>query len=267
MAAITLDGGTMAYESAGPGDAPAVLFLHGLSADRRDWQANVPAVAGRRRAVAVDLRGHGRSSRAARYSVPMFADDVGRLIDELDLAPVHVVAASMGGMIAQQLALDGPGRVRSLTLVNTVAGTRFRSAREAIGARARFWLLRTLPMKLIGRKCSELLYPHDHQQPLREQMVARWLENRRRDVMRVTYGLKDWSVEDRLGAIACPVLVIRGERDRLFRREDMRLVAERVPRGRYVEVADSGHCTPIDQPGRFNELLLDFLDEVEAGER
>jgi len=104
------------------GGRPAILCLHGLTRNARDFDALAPWLAARgHRVLAADMRGRGGSARdpAARYALPAYADDVARLLDGAGLARVLVVGTSMGGLIAAELALRHPGRIAG-AVVNDV---------------------------------------------------------------------------------------------------------------------------------------------------
>ena len=116
MPTIRVHGIDLYYEVHGAGQP--VLLIHGLGSSTRDWDLQVPALAARFKVITFDVRGHARSEKPKqRYSVKLFADDTAALIRALDIAPVHVIGISMGGMIAFQLAVDSPGLVRSLVIV------------------------------------------------------------------------------------------------------------------------------------------------------
>lgn len=115
-----LDDVNIAYQLSGPRDAPVVLLSHCFSADHRFWDAHLPACEGLR-VLRYDTRGHGSSGRPeGPYSLDMLAGDVIGLLDALAIEYVHFVGVSMGGMIAQTVALAHPERLTSLALVNTM---------------------------------------------------------------------------------------------------------------------------------------------------
>src|SRR5262245_26176726 len=104
------------------GPPPAVL-LHGLGTDRRIWLYQVPAFCARVPTLLVDLRGHGRSSAPpGEWTIADMARDVVRLLRHLGVERAHLVGLSLGGMVAQQFALDYPYAAASLVLVDTVCG-------------------------------------------------------------------------------------------------------------------------------------------------
>jgi pimeloyl-ACP methyl ester carboxylesterase len=129
MPIISLDYLKLHYEVMGEGDR--ILFLHGLGSSGRDWQEQTSFFANRYQVITVDMRGHGESNNPpGAYSIPLFAEDVARLLEVLRTPPVHTVGISMGGMIAFQLAVSNPELVRSLVIVNSSPEFVVRSFKE-----------------------------------------------------------------------------------------------------------------------------------------
>ena len=106
------------YEITGEGQP--LLFIHGLGSSSLDWEEQVSFFSKDYKVITFDVRGHRLSDKPLDpYSIQLFSGDTSALIKSLDLPPVHVVGISMGGMIAFQLAVDGPELLKSMTIVNS----------------------------------------------------------------------------------------------------------------------------------------------------
>ncbi|HVK68941.1 MAG TPA: alpha/beta hydrolase [Polyangium sp.] len=259
MPHIHVDGCEIHYEVKGQGEV--VLLLHGLGSSLLDWEMQIPALVERYTVVAVDMRGHGRSGKPpGPYRIATFAADVAQVMRALALGPAHVVGISMGGMIGFQLAVDHPSLVRSLVVVNSAPAFVPRTLRERLAVVQRIVALRVLGLPGFARKIAEKNLPRPDQEALRRKLAARLAQNDEAAYRAASHAILGWSVAERIGTIRCPVLVVTGDQDYtpVAAKE---AYAARIPRARVVVVADSRHCTPIDQPEAFNRLLIDFLKE------
>ena len=260
MPTVRSNGIALTYDIAGVGEP--LLLLHGLGSRSQDWLLQVPVFAERFQVITADMRGHGRSDKpSGPYSVPMMAADVVGLLDALAIPSVHIVGLSMGGMIAFQLALDYPERVRRLIVVNSTPALAPRTLAERLRVAQRLALARLFSPERTGRFLSRRLFPKPDQAPLREMLIAQWAENDPAAYRAAMRALVGWSVIDRVGELRCPTLVISGDRDYLPL-DAKRAYTALIPGARLVVIEDSGHATPIDQPDQFNACVLEFLSGV-----
>lgn len=263
MPLLRVDDVELYYEMEGEGEP--VVFIHGLGSSARDWEYQVPFFSRDYRVVTLDVRGHGRSDKPpGPYSISLFASDVAGLIEGLDLAPAHVVGISMGGMIALQLAVDRPGLVGSLVVVNSSPDMVVRTWRQRLNVWQRQLIAPLLGMKRMADVLSRRLFPKLEQGELRELFVQRWEENDPRAYQEAVKAIAGWSVSDQLPAIPCPVLVVSGDEDYTSVEAKAVWVAE-IPRAEMVVVEDSRHATPVDQPQAFNAALAAFLRNCGEG--
>lgn len=256
------DGCQLHYEDYGHGTP--VLLIHGLGSSTLDWEFQIPVLSAHYRVLALDVRGHGRSDKPReRYRMVDFADDVAALIEHLQLPPVHLVGISMGGMIGFQLGVDQPHLLRSLTIVNSAPEVKAHNLRERLEIAKRWLLARLLPLETLAKALGKLLFPRPEQAELRRKVEQRWPRNDKRAYLASLDAIIGWGVRERLQRITCPTLVISADRDYTPIEHKQAYVTE-LPDARLQVIDNSRHATPLDQPQRFNTVLLDFLGEVDG---
>jgi pimeloyl-ACP methyl ester carboxylesterase len=257
------DGARIHYTVEGEG-AP-VLLIPGLGMSAATWAAAGGRLARSRRAIYADPRGSGESDTPDQpYTGSLVAADMTAVLDHAGVEQADVVGMSMGGMIAQHLALEQPERVRTLTLVSTYAATDEWTARvlderrwliDQGGLAAQFRLsiffvfspqaFREMPDFIHGLETRLAAHPPD------ERAYRRQLEFCRNH---------DTAV--RLGALRMPTLVVVGSHDVLTSPALARELAELVPGARYEEIAGASHGMIWEHSGRIADLLSAFLDNA-----
>jgi pimeloyl-ACP methyl ester carboxylesterase len=254
------------YELKGPetdaGRAPLVL-LHGLGSSTRDWRPQVEHFSQKRRVLALDLRGHGRSEAPpGPYAIPLFAGDtadaVRRLLPRATASGgVHVTGLSMGGMVALQLALDAPSVPKSLTVVN--AGVDYRPATRR--QRRLLWqrraAMRALSVRQVGWLLGRRLFPG--RPALQQKMTDRWAQNDPVAYRASFEAIMGWSARARLPEITAPSLVVAADGDYLPL-SVYRTYAGRIPHAELAVLENARHAAPVAQPQAFNAVLEGFLD-------
>ncbi|MEP6671862.1 MAG: alpha/beta fold hydrolase [Chthoniobacter sp.] len=268
---LTLPDAELCYRSNGHGSP--VLFIQGVGVAGSGWLPQTDDLSSEFACVAFDHRGIGRSrTTAAALSIEQMARDALALMDAVGFPTAHVVGHSMGGVIAQQLALDAPQRVTSLALLCTFSqgaeATRLTPAivwlgmRSGIGSRAmrRRAFLEMLfpPAYLAGRDlvalsaCLQPLFGRD----LAEQPPI---------VMQQLKALGRHDCSGRLPELASiPTLVVAGKHDPIARVEYGRRLAQLIPGSRYVEMADASHGATIQDPSAINRLLREHFRASET---
>jgi len=270
MPLCQLPGASLFYVERGQGDP--VLFLNGLGGDHLYWLGQLRAFGKHYQCLALDHRDVGQSSYAAEpYTIQTLAADLAALVHKLQLPAVHVVGLSMGGMIAQELALSSPQLVRSLVLVNTLGRTddwfhatlsAFQKIRLQVPDTASFFEA-VLPWWVSYQFFAEsgriswlrwLLHQNPHGQKLE-------------GFMRQVEAIRGHDTMERLQRIHCPVLILAGEDDQIAPRRFSQELHQRIPHSQLVMVPRVGHALPIEDPGQFNRLLGSFLQAVSAPHR
>jgi 3-oxoadipate enol-lactonase len=251
------------YETWGVGSAPLVL-LHGLGSSADDWFLQLPALAPHYLCVAVDLRGHGLSEKpAGRYSMGLFAADVAALFRALDLTPAHILGLSLGGMVAQQLAIAQPQIVRSLVLINTLPGL-WPPPRQImrVGLRRLTPPWRTPDMARVAERVATDLFPDPAAEFFRAQAAARMAANDPAAYRRATMAVARFWPGSALKRIACPTLIIAGDADRVVPGIYQARLRKALPHARFISIPGAGHACNIDRPDVVNAAALEFLNHV-----
>ncbi len=237
-----------------------VLFLHGLGGDQRFWLYQVPAFCGRYPTLTIDLRGHGRSGRPPRdFTIADMARDVVRLLRSIGVERAHLVGASLGGLVAQQFALDYPFATASLVLADTFCAVP-EEFQETIRASMQFIENNAMAEVAAARIRNAF---SDHANPvMRDYFIDRVAQNDKASYVRAARAAMSYSSADRLGEIAVPTLVVVGDEDRVTPPPLSETLAERIDGARLVRIAGAGHITNLEKPDEFNRVVLEFLDAV-----
>jgi len=238
-----------------------VLLLHGLGADATSWTLQLPALIGAGfRPIATDTPGFGQSPYDGHgWSIHSMAAEMGNLLEELKTGPAHVMGLSMGGIIAQQFALDYPHLTRRLVLVSTFAALHPDTLSGWMYFVQRFFLVNTLGLPAQARLVAQRVFPGPRYGHLREMLVETISRADPRAYRKAMASLALFNSLKRLGEIKCPTLVVTGADDTTVTPARQRLLVDGIPVARQVIVPDAGHAVPVDQAERFNRELLGFL--------
>ena len=164
----------------------------------------------------------------------------------------------MGGMVGFQFAVDHPQWLRSLCIVNSAPEVKRRTRSDWLWWLKRWSLARILSVETVGQGLAARLFPKPGQADLRHKMAQRWARNDKYAYLKSFDAIVDWGVQERIGEIRCPTLVVAADHDYTPIQLKERYVAL-MPHARLVVIDDSRHATPLDQPEVFNQTLLQFL--------
>lgn len=255
------NGQQLYYEIHGEGEP--LLCVMGLAVDSLGWALQVPAWSQRYRTIVFDNRDVGQSSYAeGDYEVADMAADTLALADALGLESFHLVGLSMGGAIAQRLALVAPERVRTLTLCVTFGGGG-RWARD----QARLWAKRAALEstedaidELLLLCLSEATYENpDFVAFVRAAMLQNPHPQRPEGFLRQLLATSRHEVRDRLGELSLPVHVIGAEHDLLLPVWKSRELAELIAGAHLTVLEGAAHGVNLERAEEFNASVLDFL--------
>lgn len=241
------------------GAGTPLLLIHGLGMSSALWRNQVPVFAQHSRTVAVDLRGFGRSSKPGHpgaYAIDVLAEDMVAVMQRLGLAGCHVLGTSMGGFVAQAIAIAHPELCRSLILCHTAP----RMAIPADVIEKRVTALDTMAMdEYAAIVLGQALAP-GASAGLRAWVAAMITTNDKRAYAQVlTEGLSGFDATANLHRLRMPTLVVTGELDQVLPPAGGRELAQLIPGAQLIELGGVGHLGYAENPPAFNEAVLAFL--------
>lgn len=261
MAFSQLNALTMHWKTDGRDDRPAILFSNSLGTDLRIWDDVTAGLGDRWRIIRYDQRGHGLSDNPSTpCTIDDHADDLLALVDHLRLGPFALVGLSIGGMIAQSLALRAPQGLRTLVLLDTAA---------KIGT-TESWNSRIDAIASGGIE------------PIADAILARWFTASFQAQRAVEFAgwrnmlvrtpatgyaascaaVRDADLTHCIGAIATPTLVLAGDQDFSTPPDLVKATADLIPGATFELIPSCGHIPPIEQPGFLADRIARHLVEI-----
>jgi 3-oxoadipate enol-lactonase len=269
MATAKINGIEMYYEVHGPtavaaARAEPLLMIMGLGANATSWEMQVPDFSREHKVVAFDNRGSGRSEKPhAPYTMPQLADDAVGLMDHLGMDSAHVFGMSMGGMIAQELVLNHPKRVRTLILGGTMAGGA--GAVLAGPQLIQQWAANALlPPEQAIENGLRFLYSDAFIAKNKERLVKRAIKLAHLQaplyaLQRQVMAVVGFNAHERLKQVRCPTLILTGTEDRIIPPENSRILAEEIEGSELVEFEGAGHGFLAERAAETNAAVLGFI--------
>ena len=247
--------GKMAYLRQGSG-FPLVL-LHPVGLDLTFWEYVIPLLPSGFETHALDFRGHGESDPPATpFTLDELASDVIRYLDEMNIGRAVLCGVSMGGMVAQKVALAASGRIGGLILANTRARTEPRlmtERAEAVKAGGMSGVLKDMHKRWFTDETMA-------QNPmLVERVSRRLLSDDPKTHEQAWRAMAEMDVQDRLGEIGCPCLVISSEHDPSTPPAVAKEMTKLLKNATYVEIPNACHMAFLEKPRHFAEAVGEFL--------
>jgi 3-oxoadipate enol-lactonase len=241
-----------------------IVFIHALGLDLSIWEHQFEAFGGDHDLLAMDLPGHGRSGDLQQPpNFRAMAQSVCDLLEHLHIAQAHLVGISVGGMIAQTLAVMAPQRIRSLILVAT--SCTFPDAVRTI-LRERAQLVRAGGMKAVIPLHLDRWFPQAFRQK-RPDVLDRLSKILLRQDREFHAGMWDMVAElelhQDLGSLGCPAMVVAGALDMSASPEAGNVIVHQLPGAKLHVMPGSGHFPQMEFPVEFNRLMRAFLQQTE----
>jgi pimeloyl-ACP methyl ester carboxylesterase len=263
LAYAAVDGTKLYWEDGGTGEP--LLLIQGLGFSAAMWYRILPALEARYRVIRYDARGIGRSDTPEeQWDIATMASDAMAILDAAGETSAHVFGISLGGIVAQEVALTYPDRVRSLTLCSThPAGTEAHWPDETVMEMLRN--RNTLPREEAIRASIPVGYAETTDRDWIEQDVRLRLEIPTHEagyMGQLMAGLGYPGTVPRLPQVKVPALVIHGDLDKMVPVANVQVLADALPDARTVIVQGAGHVIFTDAPDAVTDAVLTFLDGV-----
>jgi 3-oxoadipate enol-lactonase len=259
MALIYLPDIRLNVATHGPAQGPALVLLHALGTDLTLFDALLPRLPPRLRLVAIDLRGHGGSDvPTPPYAMGALIRDVERVMDQLAVREAVVLGVSLGGLIAQGLAVKRLDLVRGLILSNTAA---------RIGAPS-LWQGRIDAVRAQGLEayapgaCQRILGPGWADHPSLPKVRAMLLATHPDGWTGCASAIASADFTTTTATLRLPTLVIAATRDGTTPPDLVRETAELIPGHRFHLMRHAGHLPMLDQPQAYADLVTGFLTSI-----
>ena len=260
--AFTENNGTKIFWTEQGAGEPLLLIM-GLGGSHQEWRRIAPQLAEKYRVILFDNRGVGETVFTDEpFTIPLMAADAKAVLDAANVESAHILGMSMGGMIAQEFALEFPEMTRTLTLAVTNCGGResvlpapevlftlsgrgIKTPEEAFWAMAPFIYDANTPRETVA-----------------EDLAAREGNfTKPENFMRQLQAIMSWQgTFSRLPNISAPTLVIGGENDQLIPCANAKIIADQIPNAKLVELENSSHIFTTDQTEKSVEAILEFLE-------
>jgi len=255
---VERDGVRIAYTTAGPDGAPALICLNAIGTTHELWERQVEPLGRRHRLIRCDARGHGASpAPPGAYAIADLARDALAVLDACEVSTAHVCGLSLGGLTALWMAVHAPERVSSLIVANTAA--RIGSVQSWT---ERMALVRERGMSVVG----DLAVPRWFTPAFaaREPGIYGRFKAMVESCPAAGYlgccaALRDEDLREAIASIRCPTLAIAGLHDAATPVDDLRFITERIAGSRLVTL-DAAHLSNVERHAEFTAAVADFLD-------
>jgi 3-oxoadipate enol-lactonase len=258
MPRALVNGTNLYFEVRGRGEP--LLLIQGLAGGANAWFRQVSVFEKYYTVIVFDARGLDRSDLSAvPYTLPVMVGDVIGLLDHLNIKKAHILGTSLGGLIAQAIAVDYPDRIMKLLLVSTFAGTDILTTSPALVQ------VNNFSLGMHSNETLKYFVSLAFNKPFYRESIRILSLFRPRFVYEGYFTqmrtMGEFSMVDRLHLLKAPTLIMTGSEDKIVPCENSRLLASRIPHSKLLIVEDGSHAFFLEMAGRFNTEVLRFLGE------
>jgi pimeloyl-ACP methyl ester carboxylesterase len=243
------------------GEGTPLVLIPGMGMCHKLWMAQIEPFSQRFKVITYDVRGHGESgSSNEKYSIKLFAGDLQALLAELHVTKAHVCGLSMGGLIAQQFAIDYPDMVDKLIIVGSFSHLGLKEKILAAYLKAVHRVLfMFMSMEQYAKLHAKGLFSKEEQQELRVFFVKENIDNiSKKEFLKAMAATSYFNCLDHLKEIKSPTLILTAERGKTERRQS-EAIHRGIKNSRQELILDTFHASNLEKPEEFNKLVLDFL--------
>ena len=257
MPSMLVNGETLHYVAEGTG--PVVFLVHSLGANSYMWRPVMDRLKDEYCCIAVDCRGHGKSSYKNVFTIRDVAADMNAVLDELEIRRAHIVGISMGGPIVLEMYAERPGRIASLVIADSFYDNRA-TAKERIAETEQQMAGKT--MLAFGQEYAKIrLMPQTPKKAFDElaEAVAMCTPQSYLDTVK---SFSTVGFQGLLAAVSVPTLICFGDNERPPMQQQGRQMHEMIAGSELAVIEKAGHLSAIDQPEAFTNLIRDFIDRA-----
>lgn len=236
------------------GEVPTAILLGSLGASRDMWDPQVEALSESARIITVDLRGHGESpAPAGEYAMTDLADDVLALMDSLEIDRAHIVGLSLGGAVAQTIALEHPARLRTLTLISTAPKFGESDAWLEKAEQVRAEGTGVLADTVVGNWFTDECFAENPELPKHFADGIRATSDE--GYAGCCHAIAGFDSRERLGDITVPTWVVAGEEDTSTPLDVVTSLYDGIPDSSLTEISPAKHLVNVEVPEAVNRVL------------
>ena len=258
MPTIAVNGEDIFYREEGSGQA--VILVHSLGTSSTIWDTTIAALKGNYRVIAMDCRGHGRSTNRTGFNVEAIASDVLCVADALGVSRFHFVGISMGGLFGLTAYARAPERIVSLTLADSYATAGAGAADRLASTRQVF---ESTPMRTFAEDYVKNTLMPWTVRTVYDEMVNIIAGMTAKNYLQTLEAILTTDVTPQLASVCVPTLIIVGENDQRTPISVSENLKASITNAQVYVVPKAGHLAVLDQPKVFNDKLFEFLDGIQ----
>ncbi|MBY8987292.1 MAG: alpha/beta hydrolase [Candidatus Lokiarchaeota archaeon] len=258
------------------GEGYPVVLIHGFGSKKESFMAQIPVLSQEFKIISFDNRGSGKSERPdIPYTMEMFVDDIGGLMDYLKISKAHLIGLSLGGMIGLNFVLKFPNRVSKLVLINTLAQIPDDFDSETyINSKIKALELAKKDPELSFWQSTQFGFYHKFRLKMKanpkekfyglwsvEDILSYYKTDRptAQDVRNIASSFKTHKAYEKLHEIKHKTLLLAASHDRLVPKEKMLEIHKKMPNSTYEIIEKAGHESPKEKAPEVNKAIIKFL--------